>query len=95
MSLNRYLTLIDQQRANNPNFQKDYRTSPLARKARTAVLEWEDVQRYTNAKVTSIVQRDLPLFPDANEEYYYEIVDTSPAYRSTFDEWKFWYLPIL
>lgn len=92
--LNNYLTLISEQRENHPNFRKDHYGIPLSRRNKTAAEEWRDIQSYVHARVVNIVQRNTPLFSDTEELYYYEFVDTSPAYRTTFTDWKYFYLPV-
>lgn len=92
--LNNYLNLIAEQRVNFPNFRKDHYGIPLARRNKTAADEWADIQRYVHARVVNIINRNTPLFTDTEELYYYEFVDTSPAYRTTFTDWKYFYLPV-
>lgn len=92
--LNTYLRLITEQRLNYPNFRKDHYAVPLGKRNKTAAEEWADIQRYLQARVVNIVQRKTPLFSDTEELYYYEFVDTSPAYRTTFTDWKYFYLPV-
>jgi len=92
--LSNYLQTIESQRDNNPNFKKDYYMLPLIRKNTTSLKEWEEIQRYTNTRVINIIQRTTPYFTDTQELYYYELVDTSPSYRTTFINWKYFYLPV-
>jgi len=92
--LNNYLNLIAEQRLANPNFKKDHYALPLSKRNKTAADEWADIQRYVHARVVNIILRETPLFSDTEELYYYELVDTSPAYRTTFTEWKYFYLPV-
>lgn len=92
--LNNYLTLIQQQRLNFPMFRKDHYIIPLSRRNTTSVEEWENIQRYKQARVINIIARNTPLFSDTEDIYYYELVDTSPSYRTTFTDWKYFYLPV-
>lgn len=92
--LNNYLKLIQEQRNKNPIYQKDHYSFYLNKKNRTTIKEWEDIQRYNNARVINIVARETPLFKDTEEIYYYEFVDTSPSYKTKFNEWKYFYLPV-
>lgn len=92
--LNTYLRLIEDQRLSHPNFKKDHYAIPLSKRNKTAAQEWLDIQSYVHARVINIVERKTPLFSDTEELFYYEFIDTSPAYRTTFTEWKYFYLPV-
>lgn len=93
--LSTYLTLIQEQRLNNPNRQKDYRAIPLARQSnRTSIQAIEDLARRPTARLSSIVERAIPLYSDVEDVYYYEFVDLGALSRSSFPDWLYWYIPL-
>jgi len=93
--LSTYLTLIKAQRAANPNRQKDYRAFPLPRQIlKTSINAIEDLARRPNSKFIGIIKRDIPLYSDVEDVYYYEFIDLGARTRSNFVDWVFWYIPV-
>lgn len=93
--LNTYLTLIQTQRINNPTREKDYRTFPLAKRINTTSLEAiQDLARRPNSQFIGIIKRDIPLYSDVEDVYYYEFINLGIRSQSTFVDWQFWYIPV-
>ena len=94
MTLTNYINLITEQRIQQPLYPKDYRVNSLITKNITSVQELTKLISYPNSFIANIIQRNEPLFIDVDDLYYYEFIDLGPAYRTTFTDWKYFYIPL-
>lgn len=94
MSLTNYLTLIKNQRLNNPKYLKDYRVESLTTLSFPVSTSITRLDRWPNARLCKVVQRENPLYFDTDELFYYEFVDVGSALSSTFEDWRYIYVPL-
>lgn len=92
--LSTYLRLIDEQRAANPQFQKDYRLKALPTLRQTSTEAINNLTRWSNAQFTGVIERDTPLYSDVNDVYYYEFVDLGVRTQTSFIDWRYFYIPV-
>jgi len=91
--INNYLDLIFQQRNKNPLYQKDYRLIYLSSRL-NSLDELNKLKQWPNIKFTNVVYRPTSLYKDVKDNYYYELIDTGITSNTTFEEWKFFYIPL-
>lgn len=92
--LTTYLKLIQEQRLENPNNQKDYRLLELPRLLSTSSEEIKKLKARPNVVFTNIIKRNTPRYKDTEDVYYYEFVDLGLQSRTSFPDWEFWYVPV-
>lgn len=94
--INNYLDLINLQRIKNPNYPKDYRLISLPTKLTNFNFstEYQKLSSYPNVKFTNVIYRSTPLYKNLKDNYYYEFVDIGAGYKTNFEDWKFFYIPI-
>lgn len=94
--INNYLDLIIKQRLKNPNHQKDYRLIYLPTKTINFNIleEYEKLVSYPNVIFSNVIYRSTPLYKNLKDNYYYEFVDIGAGYKTTFEDWKFFYVPL-
>ena len=92
--LSNYLKLIAEQRLQNPLHPKDYRLNSLPKFTKTSHKAIEELVRWSNSQFTGVIERQIPLYPDVNDTYYYEFVDLGVRTKTDFTDWKFFYIPV-
>lgn len=92
--LSDYLQLIDKQRIKQPLFPKDYRLINLPQKLITAEEEYTKLLQWPNTFLCNVIYRTNPLFPNIKDNYYYEFIDIGAGYRTTFEDWRYFYIPL-
>lgn len=92
--LSDYLQLIDKQRVKQPLFPKDYKLIYLPQKLITAEEEYNKLLQWPNAFLCNVVYRPNPLFSSIKDNYYYEFIDIGAGYKTTFEDWRYFYIPL-
>lgn len=94
MILNNYLDLIEKQRIKFPNHKKDYDLISLPPSFQSVSEVIEELSRWPNAFVTGIIYRNIPLYKNNNENYYYEFIDIGNIRNSNIENWRYFYIPL-
>ncbi len=89
-----YLDLIQQQRQHNPLFPKDYSLLQLPKFLYNYSQTLTNLNSYPNAFLSNIIYRNIPLYINNNDNYYYEFVDKGVGYNTTLKDWKYFYIPL-
>ena len=92
--LSNYLKLIAEQRLQNPLHPKDYRINSLPRFNKTSTKAIEELVRWSNSQFTGVIERQIPLYSDVTDVYYYEFIDLGVKSKTDFTDWKFFYIPV-
>jgi hypothetical protein len=94
MTLTNYLNLIKEQRLKTPKHPKDYRVITLSTKTTDSSYELDKLSKWKNAKLCKIIYREESLFEDVEDNFYFEFVETNGTIKSSFIDWRFFYIPL-